>query len=338
MTEIITELKDLKKYQNLLKNKTIAVIGYGNQGRSQALNMRDFGLNVIIGNLQDSYFETAKKDGFKVLSIEEASKLADIIFLLIPDEVQPEVFKEKIEPGLKEGDTLVMASGYNYFYGYVDPPKYVNVLMIAPRMIGWGIRDLYTKNKGFPVLIAVGQDYSGNSKDILIGLSAAIGVFQEGGCAIWSSFKEETLLDLLSEHSWAGAILFMFRTYYEVVTELGASPEAAILEIYGSGELAEIAESMKEIGLFKQLKTHSHTSQYGQLTRGPLYITEEVKEIMKREAMDILNGKFAREWTNEMATGLTVYRRLLEMNAEHPMEKKEEELYKILGRGSVEKP
>ncbi|MEM3859076.1 MAG: hypothetical protein QW478_06675, partial [Candidatus Micrarchaeaceae archaeon] len=190
---------------------------------------------------------------------------------------------------------------------------------------------------GFPVLIAVGHDYSGNSREVLIGLSIAIGALMEGGCAIESSFREETLVDLLTEHSWAGAILFMFRAYYEVATELGASPEAVILELYGSGELAEIAESMKNMGLFKQLKTHSRTSQYGQLTRGPKYIGEETKNLIREEAMDILNGKFATEWTNEQKSGMAMYKRLHEINAEHPMEKKEEELYKLLKRGDYKR-
>ncbi|MEM3858844.1 MAG: ketol-acid reductoisomerase [Candidatus Micrarchaeaceae archaeon] len=333
MTKIITKVDNVEKYRDLLKGKKIAVIGYGNQGRSQALNMRDFGLDIVIGNPKDSYFETARKDGFRVMDIKDACNEADIIFILIPDEVQPQVFNEEIKPGLKAGDTLVMASGYNYFYGYLDPPDNVNVLMIAPRMIGWGIRDMYTKGIGFPVLIAVGHDYSGNSKEVLIGLSIAIGALMEGGCAIESSFREETLVDLLSEHSWAGAILFMFRAYYEVATELGASPEAVILELYASGELAEIAESMKNMGLFKQLKTHSRTSQYGQLTRGPKYIGEEIKNLIRKEAMDILNGKFATEWTNEQKSGMAMYKRLHEINAEHPMEKKEEELYRLLKRG-----
>jgi len=332
MTEIITRLDDLEKYRIVLKKRKIAVIGYGNQGRSQALNMRDFGLDVIIGNVRDSYAEEAERDGFRVTSIMDACKESDVIFLLVPDEIQPEIFREMILPYLKDGDTLVMASGYNYFYGYVSPPDYVNVIMIAPRMIGWGVRDLYLKGKGFPVLTAIGHDHSGNSKETLVGLCAALGVFQEGGCMVGSSFKEETLLDLLSEHSWAGAILFIFRAYYEVVTELGASPEAAILEMYGSGELAEIAESMKDLGLFKQLKTHSRTSQYGQLVYGPAFAGDAVKNMIRENAMDILNGKFAREWTNEQNSGMVVFRRLHEISTEHPMEKKEEELYKLLGR------
>ncbi len=332
MTEIITEIKKENRGKEILKDKTIGIIGYGNQGKSQALNMRDSGLNVIIGNPRDSYLEDAVRDGFNVYNIEDACKKSDVIFILIPDEIQKEVFESKILPNLKEGDTIVMASGYNYFYGFLKPPEEINVMMIAPRMIGWGLRDLYQKNKGFPILAGIGNDHSGNSSDVLLGLCDALGVFKESGCAIMSSFREETLVDLLSEQSWAGAILFIFRKYFEVATELGASPEAAILEMYASGELAEIAESMKEFGLFRQLKTHSRTSQYGQLTRGPEYAGEEIKQLMKKNALNILNGTFAREWTNEQLTEEIVFRKLHEINQEHPMEAAEIKLYKLLGR------
>jgi ketol-acid reductoisomerase len=331
MTKIITRLDNEMELISGLKRKIISVIGYGNQGRSQALNMRDSGLNVIIGNERDRYALQAENEGFKVKAIEEATKEGDIIFLLIPDEIQQEVFKRKIEPNLGEGKTLVFASGYNYFYGFVKPER-CDVLMIAPRMIGWGVRDYFLKGKGFPVLIAVGNNYTGRAEETLLALTASIGALKSGGCAVYSSFREETLLDLLSEHTWAGAILYMFRAFYEVATELGASPEATILELYGSGELAEIAESMKDIGLFEQLKTHSRTSQYGQLTRGPLFVTKEVKELIRREAMDILNGNFAREWALEQQTGLVVFNRLKEMAKEHPMEVEEKKLYKLLRR------
>jgi len=296
------------------------------------LNLRDSGFTVIVGNRKDEYADQAKKDGFQVFDIKDAIQKSQIVFVLIPDEVQKEVFEKEITPYLKKGDTVVFASGYNYFYGFVKLPEYVNVIMIAPRMIGWGVRDLYEKNMGFPVLVAVGQDYDGNAEGVMFSLCEGLGVFRKGGVAVRSSFKEETLIDLLSEHSWAGSMLYLFRAYYEVATSLGASPEAVILELYGSGELAEIADSMKNMGLFEQLKTHSRTSQYGQLTRGSLYITQEVKDLIYKEAIKILDGTFAREWAEEQATGLVVFNRLHEMAREHPMEAEEKKLYKILGR------
>jgi ketol-acid reductoisomerase len=331
-SSVITE-SDLRKYQLAdLSEKVISVIGYGNQGRSQAMNLRDSGLKIYIGNNEDDYSARAREDKFDVLSIEAASEKADIIFLLLPDEIQKEVFEKRIAPNLKKGSTVVFASGYNYFYGYVKPPAGTTVLMIAPRMIGWGVRDLFLKDKGFPVLVSVGNDPNGTGLQTLFSLCNYLGVFKKGGVAVMSSFREETLVDLLSEHTWAGAILYIFRAYYEVATSLGASPEAVILDLYGSGELAEIAESMKDMGLFKQLKTHSPTSQYGQLTRGPQYADDRLKEIIKREALDILNGSFAREWTNEKETGMVVYDRLHEMSLDHEMEREERKLYSLLGR------
>lgn len=315
-----------------LKNKVVCIIGYGNQGRSQALNLKDSGLKVIIGNNSDSYAEQAKKDGFDVYTISQAVKLADIIFILIPDEIQKTIFEDMILPFLKQGSTIVFASGYNYFYNLVKVRDDITVLMIAPRMIGWGVRDVYLKKNGFPVLAAIGQDPRNNGKGILLALCNALGVFKPGGCAVLSSFREETLVDLLSEHSFVGATLYLFRAYYEVATELGASPASVILELYGSGEMAEIASSMRDMGLFEQLKTHSRTSQYGQLTRGPEYVPQEIKEKIRQEAIDILNGKFAREWSEEENYGYLVYDKLHELAKMHPMEQDERKLYKLLGR------
>lgn len=333
MTEIITRVEDESVYRAQLSGKKIAVIGYGNQGRSQALNMRDSGLDVIVGNPRDSYLKTATEDGFQVKGISEAVAESDIIFYLIPDEVQKDVFDNQIAPNLKKGSTVVFASGYNYFYGYIKPDDDIDVIMIAPRMIGWGLRDMYLKDQGFPVLAAVGSDHTGKALETMTGLCIALGVLKKSGSIVMSSFKEETLLDLLTEQSWAGSILYTFRAYYEVVTELGCSPEAAILEMYASGELAEIADSMKNIGLFRQLRTHSHTSQYGQLTRGQEYIGEATKELMRKNAGKILDGTFAREWTNEQQTGQVVLNRTMQEAKSHPMEAAEHKLYKILQRG-----
>lgn len=203
--------------------------------------------------------------------------------------------------------------------------------MIAPRMIGWGVRDMYVNNEGFPVLIAIGNDPNGQGQTLALSLASGIGALKKNGCAIWSSFKEETLLDLLSEHTWAGAILFFFRSYYEIATKLGASPEAIILELYASGELAEIAQSMKEMGLFRQLITHSETSRYGELTRGPLFATKELKELIEREAKEILDGTFDREIKDRNYAKETI-EKLMKENESHPMEQEERKLYNLLGR------
>ncbi|MCL5789444.1 MAG: ketol-acid reductoisomerase [Candidatus Thermoplasmatota archaeon] len=331
MDRIITPRDLIERPVFDIKNRIVAIVGYGNQGRSQALNLRDSGFNIIVGNIDDKYALEAKRDGFTTFEIRDAVSKSDIIFILIPDELQQKVFENEITPFLKKGQTIVFASGYNVYYNLLQIPNFVAVLMIAPRMIGWGVREMFLKREGFPVLTAVGNDPYGEGEDVALELAKGIGALGKNGCLIKSSFKEETLLDLLSEHTWAGAILFLFRTYYDVATNLGASPEATILELYGSGELAEIAQSMKEMGLFEQLKTHSKTSQYGQLTRGPEFATEDVKQIIEQEAAKIVDGTFAREWADEQKDGKRVYD-LLKMNLEHPMVLEEKKLYKILGR------
>jgi len=332
MERIITRLDNRDELWKSIVEKRIAVIGYGNQGRSQALNMRDSGLSVVIGNVEDEYTERARREGFEVLPIEKATREADIVFMLIPDEVQPEVFRLSVGPYLKRGGSVVFASGYNYFFHTLEVPEYVNVFMIAPRMIGFGVRELYLRGQGFPVLIALGESYTQDAQSQLLALTDAIGALKPGGVAVQSSFREEVLVDLLSEQTWAGALLFFFRAYYEVATELGASPEAVLLELYASGELVEIAKSIMNEGLFKQLRNHSHTSQYGQLTRGPLFAGQEVKQTIRQIALKILDGDFAKEWALEQQTGLIHFKKLEEMVSEHPMEKEEAKLYRILGR------
>ncbi|MGC8972175.1 MAG: ketol-acid reductoisomerase [bacterium] len=317
---------------DMLKDKVIGVIGYGNQGRSQALNLRDSGLSVIVGNIKDSAWDLAVSDGFTVKSISETAKESDVILLLIPDEVAPRVTESNILPYLSKGKVLDFASGYNITYGFIKPPKDVDVILVAPRMIGKGVRDLFLQNRGFPVLVGVEQDASGKAWDYALAISKGIGAFLPGGCAVESSFYEETLVDLFSEHSWAGAMLYLLQTCYEVLIEEGVSPEVAILELYASGELGEIGNAIAQFGLWKQLVLHSHTSQYGHMTRGKKYITEETKRIMKEAIEEIKDGRFAREWGLEQAMGLPSFNRLWKLRLSHPICEEEDKLYKILGR------
>jgi ketol-acid reductoisomerase len=317
---------------DILKNKRIGVIGYGNQGRAQALNLKDSGLDVVVGNIKDYAWELAKKDGFNVKEIREAAEESDIILILIPDEVTSKVFKEDIEPYLSFGKVIDFASGYNVAYGFIIPPQGVDTIMVAPRMIGKGVRELFENKKGFPVLIGVEQDASGKAWDYALALSKGIGAFLPGGCGVSSSFYEETLVDLFSEHSWAGAMLYLLQACYEVLIEEGVSPEVAILELYASGELGAIGNSIAQLGLWNQLKLHSHTSQYGHMTWGKRYITEETKRIMKEAIEEIKDGRFAREWTLEQLLGLPSFNQLWKLRLDHPICREEAKLYKILGR------
>jgi len=320
---------------DILRGKTIAVIGYGNQGRVQATIMRERALNVIVGNVKDRYYELAKKEGFEVYEIEEAVSRADVGLLLIPDEVMKEVYEKKIHPILEKKKEFVLdfASGYNIAFGFIRPPKNVDTIMVAPRMVGDGIMDLHKQGKGYPVLLGVKQDASRKAWDYAKAIAKGIGAIPgEGGIALKSSFEEEALIDLMSEHTWVPILFATVKACFDIaVKEYGVSPEAALLEFYASGELAEIAKLIAEEGIFDQMVHHSTTSQYGTLTRMFKYY-DEMKRIVEKEAKEIWEGSFAKEWTLEQQAGYPVFYRLWELVKQSEMIKAEKELYKILGR------
>jgi len=313
----------------VLKDKTIAFIGYGNQGRSQALNMRDSDLKVTVGNIKDRYSDQAKQDGFEVLEIAEATKRANVICVLVPDEITPAIFEEQIEPNLEEKDVLCFASGYNIFYKYIVPPSFVDVVLLAPRMIGKMVRDLYLEGSGAMTLIGVALDSSGRAKQIVLSLAKAIGATRVG--AIESSFEEETKVDLFGEQV-SGGKLFMARLAFEVLVEAGCSPEVALLELYASGEGIAGQKAIVEQGLWNQLKLHSPTSQYGKLTVGSRLVNDDTKRLLKSIMKNIENGSFAREWTLEQEISKKKFKSLWENGLKHPMLKAEDELYRLLGR------
>ncbi len=313
-----------------LNGKTIAVIGYGNQGRSQALNMRDSGANVIIGSTKSNEsWNRAKSDGFDVYSIAEASKKANILFLLIPDEIMPNVYETDIAPYLQEGDLINFASGYNVHFNCIDLNKTVDITLIAPRMIGKGVRDRYVSQEGFPSLVAVHQDFTGKAKQVMLALAKAIGSTRIG--AFESSFEEEAVVDLFGEQVMGGFKLYNLRLAYELlVEEYGYSPEAVLLELYLSGEGIETLRAAQEVGIWGQLRYHSTTSQYGHQTRGKCAASNESKAVLRKIIEDITSGEFTREWKMEQLTGFPVFNRLWTDNLKHPFIKSEQDLLKIL--------
>ncbi|MBL4767805.1 MAG: ketol-acid reductoisomerase [Rhodobacteraceae bacterium] len=314
---------------NVLDGMTVGIFGYGNQGRSQALNMRDNGVTVIVGSRSDSSAVQAKEDGFETMSLADAAAGADIMFILLPDEIMAQVYEEHIKPGLVAGNTLVFASGYNIYFKKIVPDSDVNVLLIAPRMVGRGVREMVIAGKGYPSLVAVDQDATGNAQGLLIALSKAIGSTMMG--VIESSFEEETVIDLFAEQT---GYLHAVRRCYEALTEAGCSPEAVMLELYASGEVREAADYMMEYGLFEQLKLHSRTSQYGQYVYGrPSPVAEEADKLRLRGVIaEIKDGTFAAEWSEVQKDGSAGLEagRLAMYN--DPMMQKERELYKLLGR------
>ncbi len=311
--------------------RTVCIVGYGNQGRSQALNLRDAGIEVIVGSRVDGSYETARADGFNVVPVANAAAQADIVFFLVPDEVMPQVYEDEIAPGLRSGNMLVFASGYNIAFDLLSPPRDVDVVMIAPRMIGAGVRETYLSGEGFPSLVAVHHDATGEAWSRTLALSKGIGSTRMG--VIESSFLEEATVDLFAEQV---GYLYSVRRYCEVLVEAGCSPEAAMLEFYASGEGIETAKAYRDIGLWDQITLHSRTSQYGQEVTSRLSAEEEATERARlTDIVDhIQNGSFAREWSAEQAAGFPEFTRIRNINLAHPMREAERRLYRVLGRSN----
>lgn len=311
-------------------DKTIAIIGYGNQGRSQALNMRDSGCkNVIIGSIRDESWTAANDDGFPVYPIAEASSKADIIFLLLPDEVAPEIYRTEIEPKLHEGAAVNFASGYNVTFGHIVPREDLDVIMVAPRMIGRGVRELFENGTGFPAYVVAHKDATGNAMEIALGLAKAIGATKCG--AIESSFAEETYLDLMSEQATWPLIMNVMNEAFNLFIEKGHSPEAILYELYMSKEPMFMMEKMADVGLFKQLPMHSRTSQYGQMSRFGKVDTAPIRKFLEEQYEYIKSGKFAEEWDGVMKDDLKEFYALREQSFALPICVAEEEVKSRLG-------
>lgn len=312
-----------------LDGQTMCIVGYGNQGRSQALNLRDSGISVIVGSRRDTSYQTAVQDGLEVFPVDEAVKRSDVIFLLVPDEVMPQVYERDIAPNLVAGNMLVFASGYNITFGLIEPTSDLDVVLIAPRMIGAGVRDTYLSGEGFPSLIAVHHAATDTAFERMLALCEGIGSIRMG--VIESSFLEETTVDLFAEQV---GYLYAVRRYIEVLVEAGCSPEAAILEFYGSGEGIETAKAYRDIGLWDQITLHSRTSQYGQEVTSRLSEEEESAERDRLRAIisHIQDGSFAREWSAEQQAGFPEFNRVRALNMADKMRTAERNLYKVLGR------
>jgi ketol-acid reductoisomerase len=314
-----------------LEGQTVAVIGYGIQGRAQALNMRDSGVeNVVVGSVRDESWEQAEADGFSPVPIREAVEEADVSFMLLPDEVAPGVYEEHVESAQGPCKTLNFASGYNIAFGHIRPSEEVDVIMIAPRMIGSSLRTLYLEGKGAPCFVDAYQDASGEAWEDCLALARAIGCTRAGALRV--SMEHETWMDLLAEQGTWPLIMGVFLSAYELQVEAGISPEAVLLEMYVSKEPAEIMEQAAEMGLFGQLGLHSRTSRYGQTTRLEELDRSGIKSFL-REALEerIRTGRFDREWTEAQKSGEPVLERLLERAGSHPIVEAEKRLREALG-------
>lgn len=312
----------------VLKGVVVSVLGYGNQGVAQAANLRDSGVQVVVGNARDESFDAAVAAGFDTYDVAGAVERASIHLLLVPDEVMPAVFQESVRPSLKDGDAVVVASGYNVTYGYLEVPESCDLLMLAPRMIGTGVRNSYVSGEGFPSLLGVHHDATGKAWSNLLALAHAVGTLRRG--AVESNCDEETLCDLFNEHF---GYVYALRRAYETLVEAGASPEAALLEFWASGEEMELARVHMTHGLFHQLNLHSATSQYGQEVTARLSDEDESAERarLRRIVARIKDGTFAREWTLEQQAGNPVWKRVRAENMSSSLVDEEQRLLRALG-------
>lgn len=303
---------------NLLKDKTIAIIGYGIQGRGQALCLRDSGCNVTISELENTpNFEQAKKDGFNPVSANDAAQNADIIQILTQDHVQAKVYNDAIKPNLKKGKSLCFSHGFNIRFKQIKPPKKVDVFMVAPKGPGALVRKMYEEGKGVPCLVAVFQDGSGKAKDLALAYAKAIGATRAG--VIETTFDEETETDLFGEQAvLCGGVTELIKAGFDTLIDAGYQPEIAYFEVLH--ELKLITDLIQETGISGMRRRVSNTACYGDLTRGPKVINEKTRKLMKKLLKDIKSGKFAREWIKENEAGRPIFNELLKKGDEHPIE------------------
>lgn len=302
----------------LLKDKTIAIIGYGIQGRGQALCLRDSGCRVVVSELEGTpNFEQAKKDGFIPVSVNEAAGAGDIIQILTQDHVQAKVYKENIKPNLKKGKALCFSHGFNIRFKQIKPPKNVDVFMVAPKGPGALVRKMFEEGKGVPCLLAVFQDATGEARQLALAYAKAIGGTRAG--VIETTFEEETETDLFGEQAvLCGGVTELIKAGFDTLVGAGYQPEIAYFEVLH--ELKLITDLIQEVGISGMRRRVSNTACYGDLSKGPLIINQKTRKTMQKLLKDIKSGKFAREWIKENEAGRPNFNRLLEEGDKHPIE------------------
>jgi len=303
---------------DVFKGKKVGILGYGSQGRAHALNLRDSGVDVLVSELEGTVnCETAKKEGFEPLSIAEVTKKSDVLMVLVQDNVQPFVYKNHIEPNLKEGKALGFAHGFSILFNQVVPPENVDVFMVAPKGPGDLLRDQFVEGNGVPCIIAVQQDYTKNAMKIALAYAKGLGGTRCG--VVETTFKEETETDLFGEQAiLCGGITQLIKYAFETLVEAGYQPEVAYYET--CHELKLIVDLINSRGIQGMRKVVSDTAEYGDMTRGPMVIDEQVKENMKDVLAEVQSGEFAREWILENVVGRPVYNALTRQSEDHLIE------------------
>lgn len=310
---------------NLIKDKTISIIGYGSQGHAHALNLRDSGVKrVIVGLYPGSKSaEKAKKEGLEVLTVDEATKEADIIMILLPDEKHKEVYDSQIKPNLKKGKSLMVAHGFSVHFNQIKPPADIDVFLVAPKGPGHRVRYTYEIGQGVPSLIAVYQDVSGKAKDLALAYAKGIGAGRAG--IFETNFKEEVETDLFGEQAvLCGGLTSLIKSGFETLVEAGYQPEMAYFECLHEVKL--IVDLIYEGGLAKMRDSISNTAEYGDYTRGPRIVDKKCKENMKKILKEIQDGQFANEWVHENQIGQKNFNEFRKQESAHLIESVGKEL------------
>tara|TARA_Y100001970_G_scaffold45230_1_gene56679 strand:+ start:5840 stop:6835 length:996 start_codon:yes stop_codon:yes gene_type:complete len=314
---------------SIIKNKKIGIIGYGSQGHAHALNLRDSGAEVSVGLYPNSPSKAiAEKDGLKVGTVDEVAKDSDIIMILVPDQIQKQVFDDHIAPYLDPGNTIMFAHGFNIHFSQIDAPENVDVSMIAPKGPGHLVRRVYTEGKGVPALVAIHQDASESALATALAYGKGIGATRAG--ILETTFQEETETDLFGEQTiLCGGVTSLVKAAYETLVESGYQPESAYFETLH--ELKLIVDLMYEGGMEYMRYSVSETAEYGDYTRGPRVVDESVKDEMKKILDEIQTGEFAREWIVENQAGQPRFRALREKNLKHPITNVGKEIRAMMG-------
>jgi len=309
---------------NLIKNKKVAVIGFGSQGHAHAQNMRDSGVkDVVIAVRPGASAKKAEAAGFKVMSVTDAAKWADVMMMATPDELQADIWKNELKDNMKQGSCLLFAHGFNVHFKLIEARADMDVGMVAPKGPGHTVRGEYLKGGGVPTLIAVHQDASGNAHDLALSYASAIGGGRAG--VIETNFKEECETDLFGEQVvLCGGLTALIQAGYETLVEAGYAPEMAYFECLHEVKL--IVDLIYEGGIANMRYSVSNTAEYGDYTRGPRIITEATKAEMKKVLEEIQQGRFAKEWVLENTAGTTSFKAMRRRAAEHPIEQIGEKL------------
>src|SRR5688572_1541109 len=313
---------------DLLKGKTVAILGYGSQGHAHALNLKDSGVDVVVGLRPDSSSRAeAEEAGVRVLEVADAASAGDVVMILLPDERQADIWEAEISDGIAEGNLLMFAHGFSIHFGQIEPPAGVDVGMVAPKGPGHLVRRQFTEGRGVPCLMAVRQDTTGSARDLVLAYASGIGGGRAG--VIETTFKDECETDLFGEQAvLCGGATALARAGFETLVEAGYDPRLAYFECLH--ELKLIVDLMYEKGIQGMRHSISNTAEYGDMTRGPEVITAQTREAMRKLLADIQSGDFAKEWIAENRAGAENFQRLREEAAGHQVEQVGRELRKMM--------